>query len=144
MYKVWRNKLKMLKKTLQENVRFIAWKLSESWAVTYEKSLLQVHLSESGLLGTLVNYNLWLSSVDTTDFLWLYLKHGFTFSSIYPRTVTELHLFCYGHFILIEVWNTPVSYTHLDVYKRQVCVCVCVCVWRLSILPRNLGLRSIV
>ena len=22
----------------------------------------------------------------------------------------------------------PVSYTHLDVYKRQVCVCVCVCV----------------
>ena len=23
-----------------------------------------------------------------------------------------------------------VSYTHLDVYKRQVCVCVCVSIWR--------------
>ena len=29
-----------------------------------------------------------------------------------------------------ETYNlcTPVSYTHLDVYKRQVCVCVCACV----------------
>ena len=28
---------------------------------------------------------------------------------------------------------TAVSYTHLDVYKRQVCVCVCVCVCVLTL-----------
>ena len=28
-----------------------------------------------------------------------------------------------------------VSYTHLDVYKRQVCVCVCVCVGGVFLIP---------
>ena len=30
--------------------------------------------------------------------------------------------------IVQQTTPTTVSYTHLDVYKRQVCVCVCVCV----------------
>ena len=39
----------------------------------------------------------------------------------------------------------PVSYTHLDVYKRQVCVCVCVCVKlnnSFEIKIRNLFIRN--
>ena len=31
-------------------------------------------------------------------------------------------------FSIIILTIASVSYTHLDVYKRQVCVCVCVCV----------------
>ena len=41
--------------------------------------------------------------------------------------VTLLSTFAVFSFICSKVSN-PVSYTHLDVYKRQVCVCVCVCV----------------
>ena len=31
------------------------------------------------------------------------------------------------------LWLGPVSYTHLDVYKRQKYICVCVCVCNISI-----------
>ena len=30
--------------------------------------------------------------------------------------------------------HMPVSYTHLDVYKRHVCVCVCVCDTNLEVM----------
>ena len=39
--------------------------------------------------------------------------------------------------------NVPVSYTHLDVYKRQVYVCACVCIFLLYIILA-VGARGVV
>ena len=52
------------------------------------------------------------------------------------NTHTQFYIFIYTHALLRlhlikkksrDVRVRPVSYIHLDVYKRQVCVCVCVC-----------------
>ena len=45
--------------------------------------------------------------------------------------------------VKVKILFTPVSYTHLDVYKRQavltVCVCVCVCVCVLTYVKYGLN-----
>ena len=65
-----------------------------------------------------------------------FLRHvaGYTLHDHRGNTdipVSYTHLFCYIYRAATSTSNfpvSPVSYTHLDVYKRQIHVCVCLCI----------------
>ena len=70
--------------------------------------------------------NLLCSVYQFTDFEKISAKEFMMF--YYVTIFTMLECKNYKHMLCIFHGIDSVSYTHLDVYKRQVCVCVCVCV----------------
>ena len=82
-----------------------------------QKTLGRGKTAREGILTT--NYFFVADNVGHIKNYPLPLKLSFSFIEYYP-----LHLQLPFLFIDISSTFLPVSYTHLDVYKRQVCVCV--------------------